>query len=145
MDPFLEPLFELIARYPVWAAGAGLLILALILRAAGSRSEVNKDPVRLYTTAERSSRFAQAGGRCEMDGWIPFLRCRRPAAHGDHFIPWAKGGATSMKNFVSACARCNMSKGAKSPTWAAARRIAWRRRSFFPRGEDRTPGEVYRG
>lgn len=89
MDVFLEPLFALIARYPVVAAGAGLIILALILCAAGSRSGVNADPVRLCAT-HRSATVA--GGRCEMDGWLPFLRCRRPAAHGDHSIPWAKGG-----------------------------------------------------
>ena len=35
--------------------------------------------------------------------------------HIDHYIPLAKGGKHSIDNMVVSCAKCNQSKGAKSP------------------------------
>lgn len=35
--------------------------------------------------------------------------------HLDHYTPVAKGGATNIDNMVVSCAKCNQSKGAKSP------------------------------
>mgnify|MGYP003302227422 CR=1 FL=1 len=34
--------------------------------------------------------------------------------HVDHIIPVSKGGYTTEDNLVAACARCNLSKGAKT-------------------------------
>ena len=39
--------------------------------------------------------------------------------HLDHVIPVSRGGDHGMHNLVVACARCNLSKGAKTPEeWA---------------------------
>lgn len=89
-----------------------------------------KDPQRLYTADQRRAGSDRSGGRCEMEG-IFFTRCRRPGEHGDHWFPHSKGGATSMNNFVWACARCNTSKGARIPTFWETTRLEWRRRRYF--------------
>ena len=130
---------------------AGLVLFFVIRRWSKGRRErkhpnVAKDPVRMFTSEERAEGFGRTGGRCEFDGWLFKLnRCHRPAAHGDHWQPWARGGATTMDNFVSACVRCNTSKGAKIPTWGQTVRVAWRRRFYFPKGSQRRPGETFTG
>ena len=43
-------------------------------------------------------------------------RRARPAEHGDRFFPWSKGGSPTLQNFVTACARCNRTKGARIPS-----------------------------
>jgi hypothetical protein len=58
-------------------------------------------------------------------------RCSRPAEHGDHFFPWSKGGASSLQNFVAACARCNRTKGARLPSPGQQARMERRRRAYF--------------
>ncbi|HEX2248348.1 MAG TPA: HNH endonuclease signature motif containing protein [Arthrobacter sp.] len=70
--------------------------------------------------------WPRAGGVCELEGGFR-RRCSRPAEHGDHFHPWSRGGATSLQNFVAACARCDRTKGgracpprADSGGWSAA-------------------------
>jgi 5-methylcytosine-specific restriction endonuclease McrA len=40
--------------------------------------------------------------------------CNGVATHLDHVHPLAKGGADRESNMVPACARCNLSKGAKT-------------------------------
>lgn len=40
--------------------------------------------------------------------------CPAPFEHWDHVFPLARGGAHEIENLVPACARCNMSKGAKT-------------------------------
>lgn len=130
----------------------GVIVLFLLIRhkvrSRGEKkhSNVAKDPVRMFTSEERAEGFKRTGGRCEFDGWFFKLnRCHRPAAHGDHWQPWSTGGATTMQNFVSACIRCNTSKGAKSPTWGQTVRVAWRRRFYFPKDIRRRPGEKFTG
>lgn len=98
------------------------------------------DAQRLYTKQEKLQGFARAGGRCEMESFLWF-RCRRRAEHGDHHYPHSRGGATTMGNFVAACARCNMSKGAKVPSLLASKRMENRRKSYFPKGVNVTVGE----
>jgi 5-methylcytosine-specific restriction endonuclease McrA len=39
--------------------------------------------------------------------------CAEPYEHIDHVIPIARGGPDALHNVVPACARCNLSKGAK--------------------------------
>jgi len=146
-------LMDLIVAHPRVAlvVVAGLILLLVIRRRIRTRAErktsnVAKDPVRMFTSEERAEGFKRTGGRCEFDGWFFKLnRCHRPAAHGDHWQPWSTGGATTMENFVSACIRCNTSKGAKTPTWGQTMRVAWRRRFYFPKGAKRRPGEKFTG
>lgn len=122
-----------------------ILIWVGVRRAATKMSNVAKDPRRMYSSSDRSEGFSRTRGRCEFDGWLFFIRCHRPAAHGDHWLPWSTGGATTMNNFVSACVRCNTSKGAKSPTWGQTMRVALRRQFYFPQGLRRKPGERFAG
>jgi len=45
--------------------------------------------------------------------------CDAPAAHVDHVIPRSRGGSDDIDNLVPACARCNLSKGARTlQEWA---------------------------
>ena len=113
-----------------WCATAGgplLLGLTAQLRPTGSA----RDPRRLFDPAQRRAGLDRAQGRCEMENWL-FLRCRRPASHGDHWIPWSRGGATDISNFVAACSRCNLTKSSTMPTTSQAWRLQHRRRRYFP-------------
>lgn len=99
-----------------------------------------KDPIRMYSNKERIAGFNRAGNRCEMEGFLWF-RCSREAKHGDHHYPHSRGGATTMKNFVAACVKCNTSKGAKVPTRFATWRLQQRRQGYFPKGHPVVVGE----
>lgn len=123
--------------WPVWVAVVIVVLLAARLAARGSGA---RDPRRMFSTAERTVGFARAGNQCEFARWV-FFRCTRTATHGDHFIPWSKGGATSMRNFVAACPTCNTTKGAVMPSRAARSLMAGRRRRYFPVGVPREAGE----
>lgn len=104
--------------------------------------KVTKDPQRMYTTAQRHQGFQRSENRCEMEDFF-YFRCKRPAEHGDHWLPWSKGGATDMANFVSGCAKCNIAKSNKVPTFWETQRLAYRRRSYFPPTIEPTPGHLY--
>ena len=41
--------------------------------------------------------------------------CGAPAAHMDHLVPKAQGGTDDPANLVPACAKCNLTKGARTP------------------------------
>lgn len=120
----------------------GFFVLVAISRAVASGRKAPQDPSRLFSSAQKTEGFGRANGRCEMDGFL-FTRCRADARHGDHHYPWSKGGATSMGNFVAACARHNISKGAKIPTFFATQRMEARRRRYFPRGMNVAVGERF--
>lgn len=132
LEAFDQPWVLLVAALLVGLMIAGIWSL-LHVRGRGT-----KDRRRMFTTDERLTGFARSGGQCEYDRWMVF-RCTRTAEHGDHFYPWSKGGATSMRNFVSACPRCNTTKGARMPSTLQAARIRARRARYFPAG---TPVDV---
>ena len=47
--------------------------------------------------------------------------CGGLAEHIDHVIPQCQGGSDEIGNLVAACAKCNMSKGGRTPDeWRAA-------------------------
>lgn len=118
---------------------AGIIILLAVV-ALRSASRDARDPRRMFTAQERAAGFARAGNQCEFARWV-FFRCTRTAAHGDHFIPWSKGGATSMTNFVAACVTCNTTKGAHMPSRLDRNLMAARRRRYFPATVPREAGE----
>lgn len=76
------------------------------------------NPKQTYCTSEcRESSIAA-------DRWIIFARdefrcfyCGKnsddSSLHVDHIYPWSKGGADVAENLVTACERCNLSKGSK--------------------------------
>lgn len=129
-------------EHPVLLAIAGLVIVISVISRFQRNRKKPTDPTRLFSAVQRTEGFARAGNRCELEV-IPFVRCRRAAHHGDHFLPWSKGGSTTMGNFVAACAKCNTSKGSKVPTGFATFRLEMRRRNYFPRGMTVKPGELY--
>jgi len=116
----------------ILAAVAALTVL-IVLLVASHHQRAGRDDRRMFTAAERAQGFGRALRQCEYDRWL-LWRCTRTAEHGDHFYPWSRGGATSMRNFVAACGRCNTSKGARIPTSTQRRRIQRRRRKYFPTG-----------
>lgn len=130
---------EIVASNPALVGvGAGLL-MALV---AGGPRWARRDPVRWFDADQRRAARHRAGGQCEYSTWL--RRCERPAQETDHFIAWARGGATTLTNAVAACRRHNQGKGASAvPGWQvmALRR---RRRTYFPPGTPIRPGQRYR-
>ena len=134
-------LFEPLVHYwPYAVAVVGLLIVVALAR---RRTEPQRDPDRLFSSAQRRLGHERANNRCEQSvAWL--FRCRRPSQHGDHWYPWSKGGATSMTNYAALCARCNLKKSAHIPTLWATKRLERRRRRYFPRNEPVKVGQRYR-
>ncbi len=84
-------------------------------------------PYRTHVGLSRRAIFARDGGRCAY--------CHAPAETIDHVMPRSRGGAHLWENVVAACARCNHTKGDKTPAelgWrlhvvpVAPRGTAWR-------------------
>ncbi|WP_406041669.1 HNH endonuclease [Micromonospora sp. NBC_00898] len=84
-------------------------------------------PYRTHVGLSRRAIFARDGWRCAY--------CRGPAETIDHVFPRSRGGRHAWENVVAACARCNHTKGDKTPAelgWrlhslpAAPKGTAWR-------------------
>ncbi|MHB8318126.1 MAG: HNH endonuclease [Acidimicrobiales bacterium] len=102
-------------------------------RSANQRN-VQKDPQRSFTPAQRLAGFNRCGNRCEHIS-IFGRRCTAAPTHGDHIWPHSKGGATTLANFAGLCARHNLAKGSRTPSRWAISRLERRRRGYFPPGE----------
>jgi len=97
-------------------------------------------PYRAHVGLSRRAIFARDGWRCAY--------CRGPAETIDHVMPRSRGGRHVWENVVAACARCNHTKGDRTPVeigWrllvnpAAPKGAAWRvlgHRSPDPRWAD---------
>lgn len=131
---------DLMTNVPIWFWAALCASVALTAAATRGARRTIRDPRRAFNETERMAGFLRAGAQCEFARWV-FFRCTRTASHGDHFIPWSKGGATSMRNFVAACATCNMTKGAVMPSRLSRTLMAARRCRYFPSGIPRDAGE----
>lgn len=129
---------------PAVAFACAVLACSIVVWRWRTRDRGARDPRRMFTAHERAAAFTLAGSQCEYDRWL-LWRCTRTAEHGDHFFPWSKGGATSMRNQVAACPRCNLSKGARMPSAWQRARISARRRRYYPAAGDVTVGEWFRG
>ena len=70
-------------------------------------------PYRTHVGLSRRAIFARDGGRCAY--------CRGSAETIDHVFPRSRGGLHAWENVVAACARCNHSKGDKTPA-----ELGWR-------------------
>lgn len=63
---------------------------------------------RFFTKREKKILAILSGNRCAM--------CNTPLNnkfHGDHKVPWSKGGPTILKNGQALCGMCNLKKGNK--------------------------------
>ena len=121
-----------------------VLVLRVILAIAGliqtaRRKKWREQYDRAFSAEQRYEGFQRAGERCEFDSG--FGRCGNRAEHADHFYPWSRGGATSMKNLVAACSGHNLSKGAKMPSAVLKSRIESRRKGYFPKHVETSAGE----
>ncbi|HLL66631.1 MAG TPA: HNH endonuclease [Micromonosporaceae bacterium] len=70
-------------------------------------------PYRAHIGLSRRAIFARDGWRCAY--------CRGSAETIDHVLPRSRGGGHAWDNVVAACARCNHSKGDKTPA-----ELGWR-------------------
>jgi 5-methylcytosine-specific restriction endonuclease McrA len=62
----------------------------------------------------RALTFARDGFRCVYCGSDKNL-------HADHALPFSRGGRSTLDNLVTACAGCNIAKGARTPEeWGRA-------------------------
>lgn len=114
-----------------------LTVTAIALRTSDIR---RRDPQRGFTRYQRREGMTRAGGQCELESGYG-RRCTRAAEHGDHFYPWSRGGATSLRNFVAACSHCNRRKGASIPSPGLLTRLERRRASYIGTGDAVTVGE----
>lgn len=119
-------------------AVGGALLIALVWLATRGGGERMRDPKRAFDANQRRLGFERCEHRCEF-GLL--WRCRAAAHHGDHFLPWSKGGATSMRNFVGACGWHNVTKAARMPSGLQRLAIEVRRKRYFPTYEDHGAGE----
>ena len=118
------------------------LFLVFLVCAIRRRMPAPRDPRRAFTSAQRAAAFQNAGDRCEYTT-VWNLRCRGRAEHADHLYPWSRGGATTLRNCVAACAPCNLAKSDRVlPRWRV-RMIVRRRRRYFPEGVGVRLGERY--
>lgn len=114
---------------------SGLLIVLLILmnlRMPKPDNPFVRDPVRLFSDADRTWIRMAAGGRCEHRGLFGLLRCRKPIEHMDHHYPWSRGGATDRHNLVGLCARHNLRKSDGIPTLLCTWLLYRARLKYFP-------------
>jgi hypothetical protein len=116
-----------------------VIAAAFLFRLIKRMIPVRKDDARRFSKSDNREGFMRAGNRCEMEGFLWF-RCSGKAEHGDHHYPHSRGGSSTLDNFVAACGKCNMSKGAKIPTRFATWRLVQRRRGYFPKGTPLKPG-----
>lgn len=90
----------------------------------------NPDKTRKYKALNEQKR--RAGGTDHVPAWVVrklfkmfdmmCAYCRTtPAAHIDHIEPLSKGGKHAIENLAPACARCNLTKNARSPEEFAQR------------------------
>jgi hypothetical protein len=133
--------FEVVGSNPLITGVFVALVVMLFARAAFvRRNPKQRDTRRAFTNSERMMGFERANKQCEYTRWV-FFRCTRTATHGDHYIPWSKGGATNMANFAASCARCNLRKSAHIPSVLSRTLLAARRAKYFPVGIPRSAGQ----
>lgn len=86
------------------------------------RSPHRRDPQRVFTQRQKRKASILCGWRCEGTGILGRCDYYGKDLHGDHWYPHSRGGATTEKNLVMLCSRCNRRKSDRIPsrlqTWA---------------------------
>lgn len=132
----IDVLAQLPAHPPVMLAVAAAVVV--VARARTPR----RDPQRWFDAAQRAHARTRAGGQCEYTRWG--RRCSHRAEEIDHYVPHARGGATTLTHAVAACREHNQAKGARLLPWWQTKALQRRRRTYFPPGEALRPGQRYR-
>lgn len=113
---------------------AVIVLAGLVARSGGPGGTVQKDGQRLFTADQCRRIHERAGNQCEHKPLLG-MRCSAAGTQADHIYPHARGGATSIANGQSLCARHNRAKSARVPSPLYIWRLEHRRRSYFPPGE----------
>lgn len=79
---------------------------------------------RVQVKLNRRNLFARDGNRCQYCG----KKYPTSELSIDHVVPRSQGGGTTWENVVSACVRCNVRKGGRTPEQAHLRLVALPRR-----------------
>jgi 5-methylcytosine-specific restriction endonuclease McrA len=96
----------------------GLLADIPIGSIIGPATTSRRRSVRLYSSAQKRSKWSYWGGRC----WM----CGNEAVEWDHVKPLAKGGPDCLANLRPACMKCNRSKSSRWPLPSRlASRLSW--------------------
>lgn len=104
------------------------------------RNSKDRDPQRVYTRDIKKSFSEVCHNRCE--GGFFIFRCHNHGnLQGDHWYPHANGGATTSKNLVMLCRKCNSRKSNKIPTLSQSFFLGLRRK-IHPDYELRLPFSV---
>lgn len=128
------------AAYSVFLLFAFLLILYTVFKtllfverniyklSRRRRPEYRRDTSRVFTARQKRAAGEQCHWRCEGTG--VFHRCRYTGKdlHGDHWYPYARGGATNMQNLVMLCPACNRRKTDKIPSFLQTKALSYRRK-----------------
>jgi len=64
---------------------------------------------RFFSPKHRHYLFLLSGGYCALCGCKLFSS----DFHGDHVVPFSKGGVTTLANGQALCSKCNTRKGAR--------------------------------
>lgn len=103
---------------------------------------IGYDSTRLFSADQKEIGYSRAGWRCEYERpGILHLRCKESATHADHYFAYSRGGRTSLRNFVAACGAHNLEKGSSMQSRSQRKRMARRRKRYFPAGMELIPGE----
>lgn len=65
--------------------------------------------LRQFDADEKRTMYERQDGKCALCGEA----CELSEMHGDHIIPWSKGGKTTLENGQMLCTLCNLKKGNK--------------------------------
>lgn len=92
------------------------------------RPNAKRDPRRAFTDRQKRAAGDQCHWRCEGTGL--FTRCNHEGKdlQGDHWYPYARGGATNMQNLVMLCPKCNNRKSDKIPSMFQTKALSRRRK-----------------
>lgn len=117
----------------LFAAVAVVVLVRLTRRVI--HASMRRDPVRLFTRADKAVLLTRAGHRCEHHDVLFGGRCRAvEKLEADHIHPWSRGGWTALPNGQALCKRHNRSKRASIPYGWQLRRLERRRVGYFPPG-----------
>lgn len=128
--PFI--LTDLVDHHRTALLCLGIALIGIsLLRIGRARRQRWRDPVRLFTWAQKRVLIERAGGRCEHKPLL-WRRCPEPGSEADHVIPWSRGGPTQLFNGQLLCRRHNRSKSNAMPSAFYCWRLEHRRRRYAP-------------
>jgi len=93
-----------------------------------NKSDNRRDAHRVYSSAIKEKYSQLCGNRCEGIGLVFRSKHEGHDLQGDHWYPYSRGGATTEKNLVMLCPKCNRKKTNHVPTFLQTNAIRFRRK-----------------